>query len=182
MRQFLQVDRVIRVDAAVNHGNSGGGLFDDTGRLIGIVNAKTVDDEVENIGYALPSNVVTAVADNIIDFCFGKNCSSVMRPILGVTITTTESKAEYTENGVFIRETIVIYEVTPGQIGSVFKVDDELVSITINGVTKVISQRHHVIDTMVTSRPGDVVDFVIIRDGKQMTVSVTITDACLTKY
>lgn len=174
--------RVIRVDAAVNHGNSGGGLFDGTGRLIGIVNAKTVDEEVENIGYALPSNVVKAVADNIIDFCYGKNCTSVMRPIMGVTITTTESKAEYTENGVFIRETIVIYEVSPGQIGSVFQVDDELVSMTLNGVTKMISQRHHVIDTMVTSRPGDVVDFVIIRNGKQMTVSVTITEDCLTAY
>jgi serine protease Do len=157
-------------------------LFDDTGRLIGIVNAKTIDEEVENIGYALPSNVVKAVADNIIDFCYGKNCASVMRPILGVTITTTESKAEYTENGVFIRETIVIHEVSAGQIGSVFHVDDELVSMTLNGVTKMISQRHHVIDTMITSRPGDVVDFVIIRDGKQMTVSVTITDGCLTAY
>lgn len=174
--------RVIRVDAAVNHGNSGGGLFDDSGRLIGIVNAKTVDDGVENIGYALPANVVRAVADNIIDYCFGTDRTCVMRPMMGVTITTTESKAEYTENGVFIRETIVVYEVTPGQIGSVFQVDDVLVSMTLNGVTKQITQRHHVIDTMVTSRVGDVVDFVILRDGKEMTVSVTVTEGCLTEY
>ena len=174
--------RVIRVDAAVNHGNSGGGLFDDSGRLIGIVNAKTVDDGVENIGYALPANVVRAVADNIIDYCFGTDRTCVMRPMMGVTITTTESKAEYTDNGVFIRETIVVYEVTPGQIGSLFQVDDVLVSMTLNGVTKRITQRHHVIDTMVTSRVGDVVDFVILRDGKEMTVSVTVTEGCLTEY
>ena len=46
--------RVMRVDTAINSGNSGGGLYDSEGRLIGIVNAKIVYDGVENIGYAIP--------------------------------------------------------------------------------------------------------------------------------
>ena len=42
--------RVIRIDAPVNSGNSGGGLFNDKGELIGIVNAKISSSSVENIG------------------------------------------------------------------------------------------------------------------------------------
>ena len=49
---------VIQVDAAINQGNSGGGLFNDNGQLIGIVNAKTGGTLVDGVGYAIPSNVV----------------------------------------------------------------------------------------------------------------------------
>ena len=46
--------RVIRTDTAINSGNSGGGLFDTQGKLIGIVNAKMKTEKAENIAYAIP--------------------------------------------------------------------------------------------------------------------------------
>jgi S1-C subfamily serine protease len=49
----------IRTDAAINHGNSGGGLFNARGELIGIVNAR--DDSEDFLGYAIPINTVTTV-------------------------------------------------------------------------------------------------------------------------
>ena len=49
---------LIRTNAAINPGNSGGGLFDRSGRLIGIVNAKQVDTQIEGLGYAIPINTV----------------------------------------------------------------------------------------------------------------------------
>ena len=49
---------LLRTDAAVNSGNSGGGLFNLNGELIGIVNAKIAADTVDNIGYAIPSETV----------------------------------------------------------------------------------------------------------------------------
>lgn len=49
---------VIRTDTAINSGNSGGGLFNIYGELIGIVNAKTVESGVENMGYAIPIKTV----------------------------------------------------------------------------------------------------------------------------
>ncbi|MCR5456859.1 MAG: trypsin-like peptidase domain-containing protein [Clostridiales bacterium] len=55
---------VIQVDAAINQGNSGGGLFNSNGQLIGIVNAKTGGTLVDGVGYAIPtSNVLKAIQD-----------------------------------------------------------------------------------------------------------------------
>lgn len=176
--------RVMRIDTAVNHGNSGGGLFDDQGRLIGIVNAKTVIDDVENIGYALPTSTVTAVADNIIDYCFGKDCTSVQRAIMGVTVTTVDSSAVYdaVTDTVRIVETVEIYEVSPGQIGSVFKKGDVLVSVSLGDRTKTITRQHHVIDMMLTARVGDEAVFEVLRDGKIVALTVVVTEKCLTAY
>lgn len=59
--------RVIRIDAAVNGGNSGGGLFDMQGRLIGIVNAKDEREGIDNIGFALPSSYARRIVQSMID-------------------------------------------------------------------------------------------------------------------
>lgn len=52
-----------QVDAAVNPGNSGGGLFDSQGRLIGVVNAKNTGIDVEGMGFAIPIGKVREVLD-----------------------------------------------------------------------------------------------------------------------
>jgi len=55
---------LLRTDAAVNSGNSGGGLFNLNGELIGIVNAKIAANTVDNVGYAIPSlTVVKSIND-----------------------------------------------------------------------------------------------------------------------
>lgn len=174
--------RVMRMDTAVNSGNSGGGLFDDQGRLIGIVNAKIMTDDVENIGYALPSTTVFAVADNIIDYCDGTNCKNVMRPILGVTVVTKSSSGVYNpQNGsMLIFETVEVMEVSANQIGSVFQVGDVFRSITLHGQTTQITRQHQVIDTMITARVGDEVTFEVMRGGKVVTLKITVTEECLT--
>lgn len=176
--------RVMRIDTAVNHGNSGGGLFDGQGRLIGIVNAKTIDDDVENIGYALPSTTVTAVADNIIDYCYGTRCESVRRAILGVTVGTTASSAVYDEatGQMTIRETVKIQDVTPGGIGSVFKIGDVLVSATLEDRQIEITRQHQIIELLLTARPGDTVTVRVKRGSETVDLTMTITDDCLTDY
>lgn len=176
--------RVMRIDTAVNSGNSGGGLFDRNGQLIGIVNAKIMDATVENIGYALPSSVVTAVVDNIIDYCYESDNENVMRPIMGITVTTTHSKAVYEEETGLLRvvETVVVYTVDPNLLGKVFQVGDQLISISINGESKTITRQYQLIDTMVTARPGDEVQFTVVRDGQERVLTVIVTEDCLTAY
>lgn len=177
--------RVIRTDAPVNSGNSGGGLFNDEGELIGIVNAKISGSSVESIGYAIPSNVARAIADNIIDYCYGKDCESVMRGILGITIEVSACSAEYDiETGLLIRcEEIRVCEVTPGSLGEdIFKEGDIVKSVTIGDRTVTVTRQHHLTDAMLDVRAGDTVSIVIVRDGVEQTVTATITEDCLAAY
>ena len=60
--------RVMRIDTAVNGGNSGGGLFNNKGEWIGIVNAKAVSSDIDNIAYTLPVDNITKVANNILHY------------------------------------------------------------------------------------------------------------------
>lgn len=177
--------RVMRIDTAVNHGNSGGGLFNAQGELIGIVNAKIIDETVENIGYAIPSTLAVAVANNIIDNCFEKECSTLQRCLLGITITPTSSSAIYDESTglVGIVESIGVVEVSEGSIAyGIVEADDILVSATLNGITKEITRQFHVIDLMINARPGDTMYLTVLRDGETVTVSVEITEDCVTSY
>ena len=176
--------RVMRVDTAVNSGNSGGGLYDGAGKLIGIVNAKIVDSGVENIGYAIPSNVAVSIADNIIDYCFGTELERVQRALLGITVTITDSKAVYdTESGYLgINETVAVYEVSSDSIASdALVADDVLVSATIGGKTVQITRQYHIIDMMLDVRVGDTVELTVLRGGEEKTVSIKITEGCLTE-
>lgn len=177
--------RVMRVDTAVNSGNSGGGLFDGKGNLIGIVNAKIVDDGVENIGYAIPSNVAISIADNIIDYCFGTETERVQRALLGITVNASGSRAVYdTETGrICIQETVSVYEVNKDSLAEgVLQKGDVLLAATRNGQKTEITRQYHVIDMMLDVRVGDVVMLDILRDGEKSTVQMTITEDCLTAY
>ena len=177
--------RVMRIDTAVNHGNSGGGLFNARGELVGIVNAKIIDEDVENIGYAIPSTLAIAVANNIIDNCFEKDCKTAMRCLLGITVGTTSTSMVYNEDTglVSIVETIGVVEVSESGIAhGLIKADDIMVSVTLNGVTKKITRQFHVIDLLLGARPGDVLKLTVQRGDETVTVSVEITEDCVTPY
>ena len=175
--------RVMRVDTAVNSGNSGGGLYNEHGELIGIVNAKIVDSGVENIGYAIPSNVAAAVADNIIDNCFNKDNKTVMRAMMGITLATSNSIAVVdSETGnVAVKETVSVAEVAKDGISNgILNVGDILKSATLRGETTEITRRHHLIDLMLEARAGDEITLEITRGGEAKTVTVTVTKSAIT--
>ena len=177
--------RVMRIDTAVNSGNSGGGLYDDKGNLIGIVNAKIVEDGVENIGYAIPSNVVVSIAENIIDYCYERDTQRVQRALLGIKVSTSNSKAVYdSQTGRFeIKETVSVSEVNANSLSDgVLKIGDVLQSVVLREEITEITRQHHVIDMMLDVRVGDIVTFNILRDGEEKSVSITITEKCLTEY
>ena len=177
--------RVMRVDTAINSGNSGGGLYNERGELIGIVNAKIVDSKVENIGYAIPSNVAAAVADNIIDNCFEKENETVMRALLGINYAATDSMAVVdSELGIVkVKETVSVAEIVEDSIAEgVFEVGDVLSSVTLGDKTVEITKRHHVVDLMLNARVGDEVKFEILRGGAKKTVKVTVTEDAVVAY
>ena len=177
--------RCIRIDAAVNSGNSGGGLFNAKGELIGIVNAKLSDSTVDNIGYAIPSNVAVAIADNIIHYCVESDKQNVYRCLLGVTVGATESHAEYDpENGTITKlETVVVSEISStGAAYGHLEAMDIINSISINGKTHPVTRVFHVIDNMLNARVGDTVVINITRGTETKDVTITITEDMLTAY
>ena len=187
--EFINVDigstielRVMRVDTPVNPGNSGGGLFDKNGKLIGIVNAKTTGSD--NIGYAIPSNITKGVAQNIIDHCFNTSKTSVQRPLLGVTIVPTSSSAVYNDEGkVVIEEKIQIDSVENGSIAyGKLKSGDIIKSVKIGTEEVIVTRQFHVIDFMLNARVGDVVYTTVERGGTDVVVEIVITQACITEY
>lgn len=81
---------LIQTDAAINSGNSGGGLFDMYGNIIGVVNSKIIATNYEGIGFALTINEAKPVMEDLLNYGYVKS-----RPVLGVTtIELNEYRAE----------------------------------------------------------------------------------------
>ena len=174
--------RVMRIDTAVNGGNSGGGLFDNEGKLIGIVNAKLKNSE--NMSYALPANFVKYVADNIIYYCDGKTNESVMRCYLGITVGAMELYTVYDrETGkVHKRETVSVAAIENGAIAEgALKVGDVINSITIDGTKYDVTRMFVVTDAMLNARVDSVVVINVTRDGVAKDVEIKITQNSLTQ-
>ena len=177
--------RVIRTDAAVNGGNSGGGLFNSEGKLIGIVNAKMADDSIDNIGYAIPSNVARGVAENIKTHCLGTEKECVYKCLLGVTVAANEQYVKYdTETGKVKRyEKIAVQTVNEGSaVDGILAVGDVINSITIDGVKYDITRLHHVIDSMLYARVGSKIVINITRASETTDVEIEAKDAMFTDY
>ncbi len=176
--------RVMRISAAVNSGNSGGGLYDKDGALIGIVNAKLTGSDIDNMAYAIPISLAKNIADSIIHYCDNKSETSFYRAILGVTLGT-EASGTYIdpENGkIEIIERVNISSLTDTCIiKDKVAVGDVIESITVDGVKIEVTRTHHVIDHMMTARVGSTVSMDIVRGDKKVTVTFEIPESALTK-
>ncbi len=171
--------RVMRVDTGINAGNSGGGLFDANGNLLGIVSAKVVDESVEAMGYVIPSVVAVRVADKIID------SGSLNKCLLGITIMSANSKAVFDTVTLttHIEETVKIQSVAEGSLASgILMPDDVLVSVKINDGNAIqIKRTFNVVDTVLMCNVGDRIIFSVIRKGQPQEIEITFTAASLTK-
>ena len=178
--------RVMRIDAAVNGGNSGGCLFNDDGKLIGIVNAKITDSSIDNIGYAIPSNVARNVAENIIYYDKeNPDNDCVYRILIGVSVGIAAARTEYdTETGkVHKIEEVKVESVSLGSLSEgKIQVGDIIESVTIDGVEYKIQRTHNVIDVMLNARANSSVSLKIKRGTETITVSFDLTNASLTAY
>ena len=166
--------RVMRTDAPINGGNSGGGLFNTAGKLVGIINAKTVSDGVDNMGYALPITQVKYVVQNILD----NKTGHVERAMLGVTIGTKSSMGKIDDSGnVYVDEEIMVETVTEGSkaMGKILP-GDIIKSLTINGETKAVTRRFILIDFMLTLRKGDSMTVEFERNGERKTETFTFDE------
>ena len=171
--------RLFRIDTAVNSGNSGGGLFNDNGELIGIVNAKSASSSIENVGYAIPSNVVKFVSDNIIHHCDGTEEERGRKYLLGITLSGKDLTTVYdTESGrVHKRDTVYIKAIGEGTLAEeLFKTGDVINYIIIDGERYDITRMYQVIDCMFAVRANSTVTINVTgADGVATDKSVDIS-------
>lgn len=173
---------VIRTDAAINEGNSGGALFGRDGSIKAIVNAKVSSEGVESMGYALPaSNVkrlVQLMRDSYNTKGFSPSDASLTRAHLSAG---TESKTQLSywneEKGVTeLREKIVVTE-----SDGVLEVGDTIRKIKItDGSGRTIEERaversYHLEDTLLSARNGYTVTLTVSRGGELKEVRPEIT-------
>lgn len=171
--------RVIRIDCGINQGNSGGGLYDMDGKLVGIVNAKKTGGEIDNIGWALPINRVKNLVENILDHCDGATATNPKKALLGVTLYAAAMgvHVDSASGDVTRYEVVEIYEVTNTCIiKDKIQVGDRILYTTVDGV-KVNSDRvHMVVDHLLVARVGSTVVLGVERDGESFEITITLTE------
>lgn len=174
--------RVIRTSAAINEGNSGGGLFTENGKLCGIVVAKKTGDDIDNIAYAIPSNLAKLIANILIENYTGSVTVGFEKFNLGITMAPAASGIIIEEETGTLRkeESIKITAINEDSVLSgIASVGDIITSIGINGkVTRVIAM-HNVIETMLAAKLNDTVTITLLRDGQVITQTVTVTESML---
>ena len=170
----------IRTDAPVNHGNSGGGLFNADGALVGIVNARLEKDGVLHFGYAIPSNLALAIAQNIIDNSKVNSSRGALRATLGVTVSVSEKHAYYDEKTgkTYVMETIVVEEVTPGSVSAgKLKAGDVICSLQVeDGKVKNITRMHMIGNTLFQIRKGNELNVTVSRGNTTLEFALQFTD------
>lgn len=165
--------RLLRIDTAINSGNSGGGLYDSNGKLIGIVNAKSTVQNIDNIGYAIPSNVVKAVAQNIID-----NGGNLKRFLMGIEMQIDSTSGYFDEatQSAKIKEEIKIKSITENSIAYNLgmQVDDKLVSFYIGDSFYEINRMFEIIDGFMNARENTIVRINVLRGEQEIQFSYTV--------
>ena len=177
--------REFRHDAATALGISGGGIYDAQGKLIGIANAKTVEEETEGMSYGIPGTVTERVLKKIMHYCDGKTATEIKKPMLGITVSANESKGVY--NAEKARAEIV-EEVTVAEISSsasnavraALNVGDVILSLSSSDSERTVTRVYQVPDFVLSLFPGDVLSIKVLRGGEEKTVRITITESMMT--
>ena len=157
---------LIQMDASVSPGNSGGGLFNMNGELVGVVNAKSSSSDAEGLGFAIPINDAMKVAQDLLE-----NGYVTGRPYMGITylaVTDAQTAQQLGVNAYGIYVADVVKGGPADKAG--LQVGDRIVSIDGTEVAQktdlgTIIQQHSA---------GDTLSITVARDGQMQTVSLTL--------
>ena len=157
---------LIQMDASVSPGNSGGGLFNMNGELVGIVNAKSSSSDAEGLGFAIPVNDAVKVAQELLE-----NGYVTGRPYLGISyfaVTDAQTAAQLGVNayGVYIVE--VVKGGPADKAG--LQAGDRIVSVDGSEV----ATQSDLGTLMQNHKAGDTIEITVARGGQMQTVTVTL--------
>lgn len=150
---------LLQTNAAVNPGNSGGGLFNMAGELIGIVNAKSSGSGIEGLGFAIPSNMASQVVEQLINYGYVRGRVSLGITYIDISDSYTAMMYRVNTLGVYILES---------EYNDELKIGDRVTAVDGTEVTygsdiKSILKDHNV---------GDKITLTVVRDGKYVDVEM----------
>jgi len=175
------IRNAIQTDAAINHGNSGGPLFNDQGQVIGIT-SQIYSDQTSSgnigIGFAVPSSTVKQITSQLI------TTGKASHPYIGIYLTDISTREA---SGAGITPGIEITKVKSGSPGDSAGLKASTSQTTtaagtvptggdfitaINGQT--VTTANQLISRISTMKPGDTVELTIVRGGHTINVQVTL--------
>lgn len=162
---------LLQMDAAINVGNSGGALVNSHGDLVGITSAqfKTRKNlDIQGIFFAVPYSLAKDVMDKLIRY------GRVVRGYLGMDVTAVDNKGRDITNNQMQIAGMRIDSLDPlgpaWQAG--MKENDIVISMGGHSVINIQQSLERIANT----EPGSKVDVTLFRDGKKMTLTVTVAE------
>ncbi|MBS2970497.1 trypsin-like peptidase domain-containing protein [Metabacillus sp. KIGAM252] len=164
---------VLQTDAAINPGNSGGPLINMNGEVIGINSLKISQNGVEGLGFAIPSNDVMPIANQLMEK------GQIDRPFLGVTLGDIEQippqiaseqlgLPEGMTTGVYLEK---IQSGSPAEKGGLER-GDVITALDGKKVKNSSELRKYLYES---KSIGDKVKVTVYRDGKKQEATLTLT-------
>lgn len=163
-----QFQHFIQTDAAINPGNSGGPLVNMNGEVIGVNTAIfTQSSGYQGIGFAMPSNTVAQVYNDLIS-----PSHKVVRGSIGISFREGLSSAVGRVYG--FSHGVLVQEVRPGGPADKAGIKPRDIIVSIDG--REVKNGDDLVADIAGRRPGTTVRLGYVRDGKQMTATVVVGD------
>lgn len=165
-----------RMDTPLYKGNSGGGVFNAQGELIGIAHAG--DTEYQNVNYAIPVPLVKNVVKNIMEYYFDGDSQTLgaYKVTVGVSVHAQNPRFIYDEtNGYGVeKEDVVIREIVENSIAKTLGLTagDILKAVEIDGKSYPIEKLYALGTYLLTAKAGSGIAFVYERDGMENTTQI----------
>ncbi len=152
---------LIQTNAAVNPGNSGGGMFNLYGELVGIVNAKSSGTDVEGLGFAIPIDTAYEIVLQLMDYGYVRGRVDHGLSLIDINDFFTAASYRVNSLGVYVYESKYTNDIKNG---------DRIASI--NG--KEVSTSNEVKEALSGCKVGDVVEVTVARNGKFVDVELEL--------
>ncbi|MGI6658732.1 MAG: S1C family serine protease [Dethiobacteraceae bacterium] len=158
----------IQTDAAINDGNSGGALVNLQGEVIGINTAKIKIAGVEGMGFAIPSNTVKTITQELIEH--GK----IIRPWLGIYAGGDIDDTLAQQLQLPVNYGVLVQDVVPGSPAdrAGIRRGDVIIEMAGEKVTKFRDLR----DLIYKQKVNAQVEIKLVRDGKEIKTTATLTE------
>ena len=158
---------LIQTNAAINSGNSGGGLFNMAGELIGVVNAKISAEGVEGLGFAIPIDTAFVSINHLLTLGYIPGMPAINASVTGCKYSWQEGFFSY-----------YVYMPWVVEDSGEFKQGDYIYSV--DGTTVYANDASTALELLKTAirahEVGDQITVQVIRDGQKLNVQITLVE------